>query len=71
MITNIRELADELARQEGLSRSLGGTPQVLELLGLLGARWRAMPHHQMLREVSCVVERAGLRSAHIEGAAHD
>lgn len=62
--TNLVALASEIAQREGLQRGAGGTPQVLEILGLLGARWRRLSQHEMLREVACIVERGGVRSAH-------
>jgi len=65
--TNLIDLASDIAREEGLTRSAGGTPQVLEILGLLGSRWRGMTTQEVLREVSCIVERSGLRSAHLDG----
>ena len=64
--TNLVDLASDLARLEGLGRSAGGTPQILEVLGLLGSRWRTMSTEEVLREVACVVERSGLRSLHLE-----
>lgn len=61
--TNLQELASELARQEGLGKSIG-VAQMAEVLGLLGERWRGMSHIEVMGEVSCIRDRAGLRSAH-------
>lgn len=60
MKTNLTKIANEVARVEGGEKKLG-TPQIKEVLGCLGSRWREVPTEQMLREVSCIIERAGLR----------
>ena len=62
--TNLNKLASQLARCEGLSQSVGGTPQILEVLGLLGERWRNMEVREIVQEVLCIYERAGKRSQH-------
>lgn len=66
MNTNLRTLANELSRQEGLKRSAGGVAQMSETLALLGLRWRAMPAEQAIREVSCIINRAGQLSEHAQ-----
>lgn len=62
-VTNLQELASDLAREEGLGKSIG-VAQMAEVLGLLGERWRGMSQIEILVEVSCIRDRAGLRSAH-------
>ena len=64
--TNLRELASDIARTEGLSQSSGGAPQVQEILGIMGERWRQMKWRDVWKEVRCIRERAGLRSQHRE-----
>jgi hypothetical protein len=60
MKTNLKKLADEIARVEGGKLNLG-TPQISEVLGCLGTRWRDMTTSEVLSEISCIADRAGKR----------
>jgi hypothetical protein len=60
---NLRETATYIARQEGLGKKVP-IAQIAEILGILGDRWRNMSSVDVLREVACIVERAGMRSEH-------
>jgi hypothetical protein len=60
MKANLKNLANEIARVEGGAVKLG-TPQILEVIGCLGSRWRDMPTAEVMQEITCIIERAGLR----------
>ena len=64
--TNLHSLATKIANLEKGERKKG-TPQILEVLGVIGVYWRDLASkgktEQILRDVACIVERAGKRSA--------
>lgn len=62
---NLNALTREVALAEGLGQGVG-VAQVREIIGILGHRWRNMPAAQAQAEVHCIMQRAGLRSAHRE-----
>jgi hypothetical protein len=55
---NLRDLSASITRAEGLKRSVS-VAQVSEIIGLLGAHWRAVPSEQMAAEIDAIVSRAG------------
>jgi hypothetical protein len=60
MKVNLKKLADNIARAEGGVVKVG-TPQVLEILGCLGKRWRTMPTEMAFAEAAAILARAGKR----------
>ena len=59
MKTNIKNLIDDVAREEGGKRSAGGSAQVGEIVGVLGRRWRGMTLWQAMSEFMAIRSRAG------------
>lgn len=62
---DLNDLADDLARKEGLSESLSSA-QIREVIGLLGRRWRSQEISRTMLEMHAIFDRAGLQSAHAE-----
>ena len=60
---NLRLLASELARREGLSRGMG-VAEWSEALGVIGEYLREQDAEDGVRVVHCLVSRAGKRSRH-------
>lgn len=60
---NIRQLASELARREGLTRGMG-VAEWSEALGVLGQYLREKGTEGTLQTLTCIVGRAGKRSRH-------
>ena len=56
---DLRDVINDVAREEGGKKSAGGSAQVAEIIGVLGRRWRAMSWLQALAEFRAIRKRAG------------
>lgn len=63
MAADLNEMAAEITRAEGLSKSLNVT-EIKEVIALLGIRWREMSEQGFLNEALAIRAKAGLGSAH-------
>ena len=56
---DLRNVINDVAREEGGKKSAGGSAQVAEIIGVLGRRWRSMSWMQALAEFRAIRKRAG------------
>ena len=61
-MANLREIINEVAREEGGKRSAGGTAQIAEIVGILGRRWRKVTLWRAMQEFMAIRSRAGQTS---------